>query len=82
MREPRRETQVFIVSFCLSLVILGSVLLLTLFVFRLTDGRESSGKDAAALPGLLVYFLFLFLLFGHIEPPWQTFFLFRILYHN
>ena len=50
MREPRRETQVFIVSFCLSLVILGSVLLLTLFVFRLTDGREASGKDASALP--------------------------------
>lgn len=50
MREPRREIQVFIVSFCLSLVILGSVLLLTLFVFRLADGGESSGRDAAALP--------------------------------
>lgn len=50
MREPRRETQVFIVSFCLSLVILGSVLLLTLFLSRLAAGEESSSHHAAVLP--------------------------------
>ncbi len=54
MREPRRETQVFIVSFCLTLITLGSVLLLALFLFRLTSASDPSGEDAALLPSDVV----------------------------
>lgn len=49
MREPRRETQVFLVSFCLSLIVLGALSLLMLFVFKLASAPKESGRDAALL---------------------------------